>query len=454
MASLAMANNMNGIASFGLRLALIGSVATLAACAEPQTYLTGKREDISSVYSDGPVEEPDAETVDRTEPVAIPGAVNNANWLQRPGSPSTRTSNAAFTASPSLIWTANIGAGDGRRGRITADPVVADGRVFALDSEAKVTAVSTGGGVVWSRDLVPARDNAGDASGGGLAYGAGKLFVTTGYGELTALDPATGAILWEQDLDAAGTGSPTVIGDLVYLVSGDSTAWAVETGNGRIRWQLAGTPDNNTLAGGPAPAVAGENVIFANASGEVQAVDRVGGLRKWGALVSGRRPGYARSVVTDISGDPVVANGRVYSGIQSGSMVALDAETGERLWSAKQGPMSSVWSVGNAVFLVSDRNELVRLDAETGEKVWGTELPLFTTDRPRRQRAVYPHHGPVMAGGRLVVASGDGVLRLFDPASGDLVGQAALPGGATTNPVVAGGTLYVVSARGQLHAFR
>ena len=43
---------------------------------------------------------------------------------------------------------------------------------------------------------------------------------------------------------------------------------------------------------------------------------------------------------------------------------------------------------------------------------------------------------------------------LYGQLAGDLVGQATLPGGATTNPVVAGGTLYVVSARGQLHAFR
>ena len=59
-----------------------------------------------------------------------------------------------------------------------------------------------------------------------------------------------------------------------------------------------------------------------------------------------------------------------------------------------------------------------------------------------------------MAGGRLVVASGDGVLRFFDPASGATVGQAAIPGGASSNPVVAGGTLYVVSQKGQLLAFR
>ena len=41
----------------------------------------------------------------------------------------------------------------------------------------------------------------------------------------------------------------------------------------------------------------------------------------------------------------------------------------------------------------------------------------------------------------------------FD-ADGALVGQAPIPGGAATAPVVSGGTLYVTGRDGQLHAYR
>jgi hypothetical protein len=37
---------------------------------------------------------------------------------------------------------------------------------------------------------------------------------------------------------------------------------------------------------------------------------------------------------------------------------------------------------------------------------------------------------------------------------GALVQEIAIPGGATTRPVVANGTLYVVSRKGVLHAYR
>ena len=71
-----------------------------------------------------------------------------------------------------------------------------------------------------------------------------------------------------------------------------------------------------------------------------------------------------------------------------------------------------------------------------------------------RSTEVIAHHGPILAGGRLIVTSGDGLIRQFDPVSGAALETEKVPGGATTSPVVAGGVLYVVSKTGKLHAFR
>jgi outer membrane protein assembly factor BamB len=103
---------------------------------------------------------------------------------------------------------------------------------------------------------------------------------------------------------------------------------------------------------------------------------------------------------------------------------------------------------------VSDEARLVRLDAATGETVWARDLPYFVKDKVKKQNEIWVHYGPVLAGGKLFVASSDGLLRIFDPTSGNLIGQTEIPGGASTDPVVAGGTLYVVSRDGVLHAYR
>ena len=64
------------------------------------------------------------------------------------------------------------------------------------------------------------------------------------------------------------------------------------------------------------------------------------------------------------------------------------------------------------------------------------------------------HFGPVLAGGRIAVASSDGVLRFFNPVDGALVATANIPGGAASAPVLAGGMLLVMGGNGQIHAFR
>lgn len=427
-------------------MALVG-LSFLAACEDPEVILAGKREDVSDAY-------PPSEIVNVSRAVRLPAQTANANWTHRIGTQSYRVNHAALSAAPQLAWSAGIGAGEDRRHRITADPVVADGRVFAMDALASVAAVSTAGEPLWRREMVPARDQSGDGAGGGLAYANGKLYVTTGFGRLLALNPASGETIWEQKLEATGNGSPTVFDGRVYVVAGDDVAWALNAETGRIEWRLGSLPDVKNVQTAAAPALTPKMAIFGFGSGDVQAAFRKGGLRLWDSAIVGERPGRSVNTVGDISSDPVVVGNVVYAANHSGRVVALNIDNGKRLWTTQEGALSPVWPLGDSIYLVSERNQLVRIDARDGSRVWAVNLSLFVKDRPRRQARMHAHYGPVLAGGRLVVASSDGHVRFFDPASGELTGTVSVPGGATSNPVVAGRTLYLVSTDGKLHAFR
>ena len=427
----------------GLSFALL---LGLAACGEREVILEGERLDI--------VGDSQTEVVNRSEPIALPRAISNANWTQVGGNNAHHIPHLALSRDLSRVWSAAIGEGNGRKHRITADPVISGGQVFTLDSRAQVTAHSTNGQRVWSRNLTPAADSADDASGGGLAVAGNRLFVTTGFGEVTALDAATGNILWVQDLSSAATGAPTYSDNVVYLVTRNSIGWAIDAASGRILWQVLGATSDSGVTGGAAPAVAGGQVIFPLSSGQLIGALAGPGNQVWAASVAGERRGRAFSRFSDISADPVVANGVVYAGNHSGRAAAFDANTGQRVWRANEGALSPVAVAGGSVFMVSDEARLLRLDAATGEPIWARDLPFFTRNRIARRDETYSHYGPILAGGRLILASNDGQLRLFDPVSGNLIGTVALPDGAARNPVVAGGTLYIVTENGQLHAFR
>ena len=435
-----------------LALGLALGLMALAACDDRrETYLPGIREGLRDVLAEP---EPEIVAENQSRTIALGPTRTNTDWAQFWGSPGFRTDHPALGGAPALVWSTSIGDGNSRKQRITADPVVAGGRIFTLDAGAKVTAVSTSGEVLWTRDLTPPNDGADQATGGGLAFDGGRIYVTLGFGSLTALDASDGSTIWSQGLDATGSGAPTIVGDLVYFTAGDDTGWAVEKDSGRIAWQIGAAQSVNNVLGAPAPVIGSDLAIFAFGSGDVQAVFRRGGLRRWDAAVVGERRGYAISEVGDITAPPVIDGDRVYVGNQSGRTVALGLASGSRLWTAQDGAIGPIWPAGDSVFMITDRNQLVRLSAEDGSRIWASDLPNFTKDRPRRRAEVFAHFGPIVAGGRVVVASGDGLLRSFDPQNGALVSSVEIPSGAATAPAIAGGTLYVVNNRGQLLAFR
>lgn len=439
---------MKGLRAVTSKTLLVGlsALVVLSACGEKDIILPGPREAIRA----------EAATVNRAVPISLTAPQPNASWTHRNGAADHTSAQPALAANLQQIFAVDIGEGDSKGARITADPVVAGGIVYTLDARSRVTATTTGGAAVWTADITPPTDARSDASGGGLAYGAGRLIVSTGYGTLTALDPASGAVLWVQDLDAPGTSAPTVQGDLAYVVSRDSRAWAIDVTNGRIRYQLSGIPSDTSFGGGAGPAVSGDLAVFPFPSGEVQGVFPQGGIPRWYAVISGDRPGQAVGNLSDIAGDPVIDGNRVYVGNFTGVTVALDTASGERLWTVGEGAANPVWPAGGSVFMVNDLNQLLRLNADDGSVIWRVALPDFVESGSflRKGRTVYAHFGPIMAGNRLIMASSDGQLRSFDPTSGALLGSVALPGGAASAPAVANGVLYVVNTNGQLLAFR
>lgn len=429
---------------------LVLAVGFLAACQRP-FILEGERFPLRAAFAENAGAAPE----NRALPISLPAPVANAEWTHRLGAANTRLTHPAFGGALQQLWSVPIGQGETRRVRITAEPVAANGLIYTLDALARVTAVTTDGAVAWSVDLTPAGTrNPETISGGGLTVAAGRLYVSTAHGFVHALDLRTGAAVWSKQFDAPVTAPVTVSGDRVFVVDAHSGAWSLDAATGKTDWTVAGTPSPAGMVGGAAPALAGDLVLFPTPAGELLAINRATGQTTWRAIVAGTRIGVAYASVTDVTGDPVVQGDTIFVGNQSGRVMALSRDDGRPIWTAMEAAYGPVWPVGGSVFLMSDRNRLIRLDASDGALIWSQPLPLYTETRERRRAQIFPHYGPVLAGGRLIVGSGDGVLRSFDPASGAMTAEVPLPSGAAVAPIVVGGRLYVVTRNGQLVAFR
>ncbi|HOZ34063.1 MAG TPA: PQQ-like beta-propeller repeat protein, partial [Tabrizicola sp.] len=363
-------------------MAGVAGLSLLAACGDREVILQGERFPVradldASIPVEGqpaPTAPPEAENL--SAPIALPGQTNLGEWTHRAGNARHLMPHSALSATPQRVWTASVGAGSSRKNRISAAPVVSSGRVFTMDADVTVTATSTGGGTIWSTDLTATFDRGGGVSGGGLAVGGDRLFAATTYGEVVALDAASGAVLWRQRVDAPVTGAPATDGSVVYVSGKDGSAWAIDATDGKVIWQVVGTPGLAGYVGTSAPTVGDRAVIFPSAGGDLMAVLKIGGGTKiWQKSLAGKRLGAAYALTPEVTADAVIEGGVIYAGTGSGRTVAMSSSSGERIWSADEGALGPVALGGGSLFLVSVQAELVRLDAATGEVIWSVEMP-------------------------------------------------------------------------------
>ncbi|MGB0507075.1 MAG: PQQ-binding-like beta-propeller repeat protein [Pikeienuella sp.] len=433
-------------------IAALGVAAlTLGGCGifgDDEVKLPGERIAVRATFDDL-LTSPSA----KAQVEALSAPVSNSGWSQTNGSPEHTFGHLALGESLSVAWTSSLGDGGG--GILTSSPVVAGDAVYGIDAAATVSSFQVSNGAVnWRADLSPESEDGADGFGGGVAIAGSRLFATTGFGDVIALDAATGDELWRVRMSAPSRAAPAATENIVIAIARDNTAYGLAPDTGEIVWRLPGAAAGAGILGGASAAIsrAGGFAVVPFGSGEVVAVAAVNGRRAWSDVLSGGRRGFASSTISDISSDPVIVGFAVVVGNHSGRMAAFDARSGRRVWSREFGAMSPVWADGQTLFLVTDDAQLVRLHLLDGTTMWAQ--PLKSYKYPEEREGAIAYGGPVLAGGRLLATSSDEKLLSFDPLTGEALGEISISGLRPVTPVVSGGMVFVVTENGSLVALR
>jgi outer membrane protein assembly factor BamB len=388
-----------------------------------------------------------------TVPITLPSPRRNEAWPQAGGNATHAMQHLALAETVREAWQADIGRGAGRRTRLLAPPIVAGGRIYTLDSAGEARAFATADGQEIWRRRSPELATGDRLATGGLAAEGGRLIVTGAGGAVVALDLASGAELWKTDIRAPIRSAPTVTEGRALVVTADNQLFALDAGNGRTQWRQAGVFEQAGILGGASPAATGGIVISAYSSGEVFALDLVSGRPLWSDTVLRPRRTLAIGQISDIIGDPVIDRELVLVAGASGEMVALDLVRGDRIWEAGVTSTQMPWAAGDYVYLLTERSELVALTRADGRIRWVTALAtLRDPEDPDSGRIRWV--GPVLAGGRLIVASSNGDAASLSPLTGRVLGSQRLGDPVSLPPIVADGTLYFLTDAGTLLAYR
>jgi outer membrane protein assembly factor BamB len=339
------------------------------------------------------------------------------------------------------VWSADAGTGSSSSGRLSAVPLVADGKVFTLDAGGTVSAFSSANGAkLWSASVRPENEKSREGFGGGLALDGGRLYVTTGYGTVVCIDPVNGAIAWTKPVGRPIRSSPTAAGGKIYFVSTDNMLYALSAADGQQLWTARGLPQPATLLSNVSPAVSSGIVVASFPAGDIAAYEATSGKAAWSDSLTRSSETTASGILGDPA-RPVVDHGVVFAVSHGGKMIAASETTGERLWSRNLASTQMPWVAGDMVYTVDLGGKLIALARADGEVRWATDLPNSTR-----------WSGPVLAGNKLWLVSGEGVLIGADARTGQIVTNLDLGTPVFISPVVAGGRMYILADNAELIA--
>ena len=384
--------------------------------------------------------------------ILLPAPEPNADWPQAGGFPNHAMQHMQASEFLQKAWSVDIGDGSDDEERLVASPVIADGRVFAIDSLSVVSAYDTANGNrLWKIDLTPEEDDEGHIAGG-IAYDGGRLYISTGFAEAIALDAKTGAEIWRQRISSPARAAPTIRGGRVFVLTVDNKIFALNAKNGETLWSHTGAPVSASLLGSASPAVGGGVIVVPYTNGDLVALKADNGRLMWQDSLSAIKRTDVLSNLAHIRGRPVIDRGRVFAISHAGLMAAYDLRKGRRVWTKEVGGLESPWVVGDYIFLLTSDAEMAALSRDTGRIHWVRSLPRY--EDPEDQEDPITWTGPILVSDRLIAAGSHGKAIAVSPYTGRILGSVELPDGISVPPVVAGGSVYFLADDAELVAYR
>ncbi len=363
-----------------------------------------------------------------------PSSIPSISSISGPGewAMSQRTPDRnAFVGSVGAMPTGRIRWRFDANAPIYSPPAVVDGSIFLSTGNGRIVSLDATSGAVRWEYLAPGLGRSSPAVAGH------SVFVGLEDGRVISLDRDTGGLRWEFNTDKPVLSSPVVYDEVVYVGSNDWRLYALDAETGDKQWSFTA---ENSIRSDPAirapvlaftdmstklyvlnlsngrvrldyrvpisaeggPVFDGERVYLADGGGRVRAVDwtqrrlpferfyvwfRIQ-LFAWG--ISDTLPTqrgfvwFFRESDGEFVTTPVVAGGRVYAASLSGSLFALNQDTGKKVWEfqAQDSFEASPSVVGDTLFAGDSGGRLYAIDAITGHRRWDVDLGSGITATP------------------------------------------------------------------------
>jgi outer membrane protein assembly factor BamB len=278
------------------------------------------------------------------------------------------------------------------------------------------------------------------------------VYATNGAGDVSAVRADTGAIVWQKRPAGPLRGSPTLSNGNVYVMTQDNQIYALRASDGNTEWNESGPVGVSGIFGVGAPAAAQSTIVAGYSTGELAAYRYENGRSLWNDSLSRTSMSTSVSTLTDIDANPVIDRGRVFALGQGGRMAAYELVTGQRIWEINIAGITTPVVSGEWVFVLTSEAKLLCVQRASGKIRWISQLQRYDNDNKKKGAITW--RGPVLAGGRLIVASSNGEVWSITTGEGSATQVFDTKSPVSVGPIVADNMLYLLDDGGHISAFR
>ena len=389
-----------------------------------------------------------------SEAFNFPPAYANKTWTQPGGEADNSSNRLALGKTVQEYLNIPFVQGSTRDIKIVAPPLIAEDRIFGLGADLHAVALDEATGrKVWKTNLRPSSvKNIKGIFGGGIAYWEGKIYATTGFGEIIALSAESGHIVWRVKTAIPYRNSPTVDDGRVFVVNHDNQLQVYHADTGQRLWEQSAISESATILSSSSSAVSGDIVVAGFSSGEILAMRVNNGHVSWFDNVKKVGRFTPLSELNPIISRPVIDRGDVFIISRGGRMVAIDLRSGERKWTKTITSIETPWVVGDYIYVVTIDSELICLSRREGKIYWVTQLQRY--ENKLRRNNIVQWRGPIFAGENLILVSSVGDMIFVSPTTGDILDSRKIGGSIHISPIVAHETIYILRDDGRLVIYR
>ncbi len=418
---------------------VISSCSVLDYFEEEEIKLTGKREKV--------FKSEEKKLVKSFSTVVLPEPKLIKDWSQSYQNTSNHSFHFLSQTNLKKQWKIKIGKGKSKLGPFIAKPIVYKNIIFTVDNRSKIEARnSEQGDLIWTKFFDEEKKEKIYFTGG-LAANNDILFITTGIGNIYALNYSDGSLIWKKNILTQISAPPVVNKQKVFVTTDDNQLIVFDANNGDEIWDHSGNIENVSIVGGVNPAIKNGIVYVTYSTGEIYALNENNGSIQWYENLVDTVL-FGEGLITDIQSPPVIFEDKLYVASFSGQFVVFNLIDGKRNWELNLSTINPIVISGDYIFLIDTENKLYCIEKSAGKIIWVVQLKKI------QKKQLLSWVGPMLSSHKLVIASSEGKIISLSPYNGKILSISDEKESITISPIHAGTYIYFLTENGELIAYK